>query len=58
MNTDNFAYIPLADDNGELEGDEQTVYACGGSRLILKCGENNTKQGNEENGNLNKVKCW
>ena len=29
-------------DNEEVDGIEQTVYACSGSPLILRCGENET----------------
>ena len=29
-------------DNEDIEAGEQTVYACGGSSLVLRCGENVT----------------
>ena len=29
-------------DNEEVDGREQTVYACSGSPLVLRCGENET----------------
>lgn len=40
-------YFLTGEDNGELEAGEQTVYACSGSSLVLKCGENNTGHENE-----------
>ena len=35
-------YSLIGTDNEDVDGIEQTVYACSGSPLILRCGENET----------------
>ena len=39
-------YMFSATDSDDVDAGEQTVYACSGSPLILRCGENSTHQQN------------